>query len=160
MTAVDHELPKPAPKRRLGLHHWLMTKVASADFQRWAAAFPLTKRAARKDGEKLFDLVSGFAYSQGLQAAVELGLLRELLEGPATPYALSGKLGQSSTRTEARWQATSALGVTERMRGGSYRLARLGAATIGVPGLEAMIKHHSVFYKDLQDPVALHRGAY
>ncbi len=158
MTAIDQERPKPTPKRRSGLHHWLMNKVASADFQRWAAAFPLTKRAARKDGERLFDLVAGFAYSQVLQAAVELGLLRELLDGPSNTFALSGKLGLSEDRTKALCQATSALGLTERLRSGDYRLARLGAATIGVPGLEAMIKHHAVFYKDLQDPVALLRG--
>lgn len=157
MTAVDHQLPKPKRPRRLGIHHWLMNKIASPDFQAWAAAFPLTKRAARKDGERLFDLVSGFAYSQVLHAAVELGLLRILQEGPAGSFALSGKLGLSEDRTRALCQATSALGLTERTRDGTYRLARLGAATIGVPGLEAMIKHHSVFYQDLQDPVALLR---
>ena len=47
-------------------------------FQRWAAAFPLTRRLARRDGERLFDLMAGFVYSQTLLACVELGLLQRL----------------------------------------------------------------------------------
>jgi demethylspheroidene O-methyltransferase len=37
-------------------------------------------------------------------------------------------------------------------------LARKGAALRGVPGLEAMIRHHRAFYDDLRDPVNLLRG--
>jgi len=35
----------------------------------------------------------------------------------------------------------------------------LGAALLGNPGVEAMIRHHGLLYADLADPVALLRGA-
>ncbi len=45
-----------------------------------------------------------------------------------------------------------------RARGGLWHLAPRGAAFLTVPGLEAMVRHHGAFYRDLADPVALLRG--
>jgi len=55
-------------------------------------------------------------------------------------------------------QAGAALGLIKRKRGARFALARPGAALMGVPGLEALIRHHRAFYRDLEDPVALLRG--
>ncbi len=55
-------------------------------------------------------------------------------------------------------QAGAALRLLRRRRDGRYGLARKGAAILGVPGLEAMIRHHHAFYADMADPVALLRG--
>ena len=55
-------------------------------------------------------------------------------------------------------QAGAALGLLKRRRDGRFALARKGAAILGVPGLEAMIRHHRAFYADMADPVALLRG--
>ncbi|TNF60449.1 MAG: methyltransferase domain-containing protein, partial [Rhodobacteraceae bacterium] len=60
-------------------------------------------------------------------------------------------------RTRALLQAGAALGLLRRRRDGRFALARQGAALLGVPGLEAMIRHHRAFYRDLADPVALLR---
>ena len=68
---------------------WLPRLIASRRFQSWAARFPLTRRIARKDGEKLFDLVSGFVYSQVLLAVVELRLLPTLMAGPLSAADLA-----------------------------------------------------------------------
>ncbi|MEM9433396.1 MAG: methyltransferase [Pseudomonadota bacterium] len=135
-----------------------MDKVASPGFQSWASRFPLVRAVARKDGERLFDLVSGFVYSQVLFAAVELDLLAYLQRGTSSIEDVARHCGLTPTRAESLLQATSAVGLTEIAPKGGYRLARLGAASLGVPGLHDMIRHHNVFYRDLEDPVALLRG--
>lgn len=55
-------------------------------------------------------------------------------------------------------QAGAAMGLLRRKRGDRYGLSRQGAALTGVPGLEAMIRHHGAFYRDMENPVALLRG--
>lgn len=157
MTALDHD-PLTPPKRKRGLYNWLMDRIADPKFQSWASKFPLTRRASRVDGERLFDLVSGFAYSQTLLACVELRVLDHLRDGPMTSDQLSALTNLPSDKMEILCQAAAALDLLQRRPEGQYRLARLGAATLGVPGLKDMIAHHAVFYRDLIDPVALLRG--
>lgn len=145
----------PLPRWRGG---WLKRLVANPGFQSWAARFPLTRRQARKDGAALFDIVQGFVQSQVLLALVELNLPRRLRGGPLSPEQLGHACDVPADRMQSLCQAGVALGLFRRCRGGRYALARKGAALMGVPGLEAMIRHHRAFYDDLRDPVALLRG--
>ena len=46
----------------------------------------------------------------------------------------------------------------KRQRDGNFALSVRGAAFLTVPGLEAMVRHHPVLYRDLADPVAFLRG--
>jgi len=55
-------------------------------------------------------------------------------------------------------QAAASLDLLSRQSDGRYALGRVGAAVIGVPGLELMIRHHRMFYQDLAYPEALMRG--
>jgi demethylspheroidene O-methyltransferase len=137
---------------------WRNRLVGSRRFQRWAAAFPLTRGLARRDGERLFDLMAGFVYAQTLQACVELGVLHRLRGGPQHPAELAASLGLEVDRAAALCQAAASLDLLERRRDRQFQLARLGAAVLAVPGLEAMIRHHRMFYRDLCDPAALLRG--
>jgi demethylspheroidene O-methyltransferase len=137
---------------------WRNRLIGSRRFQRWAAAFPLTRRLARRDGERLFDLMAGFVYSQTLLACVELGLLRRLRGGPRHSVELAGLLGLDEGRAAALCQAAASVDLLERRRDGRFQLGRLGAAVLGVPGLEAMIRHHRIFYRDLADPAGMLRG--
>ncbi|MEM1429296.1 MAG: methyltransferase [Pseudomonadota bacterium] len=161
----DTRAPQPPapvePGRPLTLRarwrRWRNARVASPAFQSWAAANPFTKRATRKDGERLFDLVAGFVHSQVLLSVVELDLLSELMEGPQTAAQIAQRHRIEPTRMEALLRAATALHLLERSEDG-YQTARLGAAATGVPGLSDMIRHHAVFYRDLADPLALLRG--
>jgi demethylspheroidene O-methyltransferase len=137
---------------------WLNRLVARPGFQSWASRFPLTRGRARKDGAALFEIVQGFVQSQVLMAVVELDLFRRLRAGPQTPEMLGRASGIAPQRMAVLLQAAAALGLLRRRRKGDYALARKGAALMGVPGLEAMIRHHKAFYADLADPVALLRG--
>ena len=137
---------------------WRNRLVSAPRFQAWAAAFPLTRGLVRRDGERLFDLMAGFAYSQVLLAAVELDLLPSLASGPLHPDTLAARAGTSPERMTTLCQAAAAIGLLEPAGAGRYRLGRLGAEVIAVPGLTALIRHHRMLYADLADPVALLRG--
>jgi len=138
---------------------WLNRLVARPGFQRWAAGFPLTRGRARRDGAALFEIVQGFVSAQALMALVELDIFRRLRGGPMTADDLGRAVGITAARMQVLLQAGAALGLLKRHRNGSFSLARKGAALMGVPGLEAMIRHHRAFYADLSDPVALLRDA-
>lgn len=137
---------------------WLNRLVAHPGFQSWASRFPLTRRQARKDGAALFDVVQGFVQSQVLMALVELDIFRRLRCGPQTAEALGRATNVPPERMQILLQAAAALNLLKRGRNGYFSLARKGAAVMGVPGLDAMIRHHRAFYADLADPVALLRG--
>lgn len=153
MTATD--APGPVGSVRRG-PLWARL-VASPAVQAWVARTPILRRLARRDGDALMDLVAGFVHSQALLAVVELRLLHRLMDGPADAGVLASGTGVDARRMTLLCDAACALGLMAR-RGGGYRIARRGAALLGVPGLEGMIRHHPVLYGDMADPVALLRG--
>lgn len=105
----------------------------------------------------MFDLVAGFVHSQMLMALVDLGVLETLRDGPQSVQALAHRHRVPSDRMAILAQAGAALGLLHR-KGDRVSLTRRGAALLGVPGLQAMIRHHRVLYRDLEDPVAFLRG--
>jgi demethylspheroidene O-methyltransferase len=153
--AVADDVPERRAVPRGG---WLTRLIANPRFQHWASGFPLTRGIARRDGAEIFDIVQGFVQSQVLLALVELDLLHHLAEGSETPAVLARRAGLTEDRMAILLQAGAALGLLRRRRDGRFGLARKGAAILGVPGLEAMIRHHRAFYADMADPVALLRG--
>lgn len=133
--------------------------LSSARFQRFAAAFPLTRPIARRRARALFDLVAGFVYSQILAACVRLDVFNILASsGPQTAAELSARLNLSLDATQRLLVAAKALDLLEARSVGRFGLGPLGAALVGNPGIVAMIEHHALLYKDLDDPVALLRG--
>jgi len=133
--------------------------LADGRFQRFATAFPFTRPIARSRARALFDICAGFVYSQVLYACVSLGLLRRLLDRPQTPAELAQAIDLPLDRLERLLLAAAALGLVERRGQGRVGLGMLGAALLGNPGVEAMVRHHGLLYADLADPVALLRGA-
>ncbi len=152
------DIPPAGYQPKLGLRTRLMRLVAKPGFQRWASAFPLTRNTAAKDGAELFDIVQGFVKSQVLFALVELRILHRLMEGGLTADDLARVSMMTTDRMERLLMAATAMKLIKRDRKGRFSLARKGAAMVGVPGLEDMIRHHAAFYRDLNDPVALLRG--
>jgi demethylspheroidene O-methyltransferase len=132
--------------------------LASAQFQRWAAGFPLTRWIARRRARALFDLCAGFVYSQVLYACVRLGVFEQLFAAPQTAADLAQRLALSADATARLLGAAASLRLVERRRADRYALGPLGAALVGNPGIAAMIEHHALLYGDLRDPVALLRA--
>ncbi len=149
---------EPGSRPRAGIGGWLTRLVARPGFQTIAAALPLGRGMARRDGAEIFDLLQGFVASQVLGALVSSGILRALLDGPRSAEALGFRHGVPGDRMEQLLRAGVALGLLRRRRDGAYDLARKGAAILGVPGLEGMIQHNAEFYADMADPMALLRG--
>lgn len=132
--------------------------LASRGFQRWAAGFPFTRPIARRRARDLFDICAGFVYSQVLFTCVRLRLFEILREGPQTVETLAGRLSLTVGATRRLLAAAASLRLVESRGGARFGLGMLGAATIGNPGIAAMVEHHALLYADLQDPVALLRG--
>jgi demethylspheroidene O-methyltransferase len=149
---------RPERPRRRDLPTALARLAARPGFQRWAAAFPLTRRLVRREGDALMDLVAGFVQAQALAALVELRVIETLLEGPQDAGALGRAHDIPEERMQALLQAGAAMGLLRRRRGARVSVTARGAALTGVPGLLPMIRHHGAFYRDMGDPVALLRG--
>jgi len=127
-------------------------------FQRWAAAFPLTRRTARRRARALFDLCAGFVYSQILYACVRLRLFEVLAAGPQSAAAIAKALNLTPDSAELLLDAAVSLDLAERRHGGRFGLGSLGVALVGNPAVGAMVEHHRLLYADLNDPVGLLRG--
>lgn len=133
---------------------------SSARFQRLATAFPLSRPIARRQTRELFDLCAGFVYAQTLQAFVSLDLPERLSQRPTmTLAALANELDLPPQRLEVLLRAAVALGLLDRVGPSTYALGPRGAVLQGNPGLQAMIRHHALFYRDLMDPLALLQGS-
>jgi demethylspheroidene O-methyltransferase len=132
--------------------------LASPQFRRWGARFPLTRFVARRRARALFDLCAGFVYSQILLACVKSRLCEILFEGPQSIDELARRLALPRDSTLCLLDAAAALGLAARRSGGRFGLGPLGAALIGNPAVIAMVEHHALLYQDLRDPLALLRG--
>ena len=151
-------LQDPPRRRMFDPATWVNRLIARAKVQRIAARLPLGAALARRDGADIFDLVQGFVRSGVLSALIELRVLHRLMDGPLAAADVAPASAVPQERMEILLQAGAAMGLLKRRRDGRFRIARKGAAILGVPGLEAMIRHHHVFYDDMADPVALLRG--
>jgi demethylspheroidene O-methyltransferase len=132
--------------------------LSNPKFQRWAAAFPLTRPTARKRARALFDVCAGFVYSQILFACVRLKLFDLLAEAPLTAADIAVRLKVPLDSTARLLEAAVSLRLVEKRDAGRFGLGSLGAALVGNPAVGAMVEHHSLLYADLHDPVALLRG--
>lgn len=129
----------------------------SPRFHAFCARVPGLKHIARAEGRALFDVVSGFVQSQALLALVELRVMHRLTDGPLALGDIAAFARVPAERMAVLLQAGAALRLIRR-RGGLWHLTTRGAAFLTVPGLEAMVRHHPVLYRDLSDPVAFFRG--
>lgn len=137
---------------------WRDRLLSNPDFQRWSLRVPLVRLIARRRMSALFDLCSGFVYSQVLLACTQLGLFHQLAEGPRSAADLSEQLKLPQDAMQRLLEAAEALKLVETRDQHRYGLGQLGAAMLGNPSVGMMIEHHSALYADLADPVALMRG--
>lgn len=139
------------------LSDWRNRFVADPAFQRWAAAFPLSRPVARAKARDLFDLQAGFIYSQITLAFVQLDLPGRLAAAPMDAAAVAEVGAMPVASAERLLRAAAVLGLAERRSDGRWGLGERGAALLGAPGVIAMIRHHPLLYADLADPLALLR---
>ena len=137
---------------------WILKLAASRRFQAWVTRVPGLRHIARAEGEAIFDIVAGFVNSQVLMALIDLRILHILQESALLPRQVAELCAIPSERMQVLLQAGAGLGLLRRHHDGSFGLAVRGASLLGVPGLEAMVRHHRALYADLADPAAFIRG--
>ena len=106
----------------------------------------------------MFDLCAGFVYAQILQACLQLNLFTLLAEAPITAEAFAARVGLTTQAALRLFEAAIALKLVRRQGNGLFALGMLGAALVDNEAIAAMVAHHTMFYADLADPVALLRG--
>ena len=92
---------------------------------------------------RTMDLIAGCWTTQAVHAAVKLGLVDALAEGPATAATLASKLGLAPRATFRLLRALAGLGLCEHRDGDAFALAEGGRLlTAGAPGsLRAFALH-------------------
>lgn len=136
---------------------WLTRLAMSPRFHAISERIPGLRGFARAEGQALFETVQGFVASQALYALVELRVLHLLAHSGQNLTELSRRLDLPEPRLQVLLQAGAALKLL-RFKAGHWVLTPRGGAFLTVPGLEAMVRHHHVLYRDLLDPVAFFKG--
>ena len=131
--------------------------IKNIRIQDFLARFPITSRIARKEGEAIFQLMTGFVDTQILFTFVKSGALRHLESESLSIEELSDKIGIDVKKTEILCRAGFALGLV-RLKSKRIFLARRGALILSLPGMMELIDHHSILYEDLLDPISFFRG--
>lgn len=140
------------------IRDWRNRTLQSTQFQRFARRNLFTRWMARRRARQLFDLCAGFVYSQVLDACVSLNLFEALADGPKTRATLADQAAMPPDRFEVLLRSAIALKLLEARGADRVALGIHGAALLANPGVSNMIRHHRLFYADVQDPVSLFRN--
>lgn len=137
--------------------HWRKLRnrfLADPNFQKQATRVPLLRSFARFKARRLFDLCSGFVYSQILLSCVRLQIFHFLAEEPKSLLQCCKKCDLPEDSMERLLEAACSLNLLNKCTGARYCLGSYGAALLANRGLEEMIEHNALLYEDLKDPVA------
>ena len=129
--------------------------LADSKFQRWAAKTPLVRRIASKKAVALHHLTAGFVYTQTLTAVVQSNLLAVLQGRIESTKSVAAMCGLTPRAAHTLLTAAQALKLTEEVSRGFWMVGELGASVLGNPGVADMVRHHSVLYRDLADPLSV-----
>ena len=135
---------------------WLSVRnrlLADPRFQKFASATPGLRSVARRKASGVFDILSGFIYSQVLLACIRLDLLRRVQDEPKTLEALAASAKLQPDPARRLFDAAVSLDLMCRLSDGRYGLGMNGAAVLANPGIAAMVEHNAILYEDLKDPV-------
>lgn len=132
--------------------------IATKRFQRFAASVPIFRSISRSRASNLFDVMAGFVYSQILLACVRLNVFNHLKNGPLTIAELSRLTHFPAKGLQTLVDAAAAIRLLEQRSDNRYGLGALGAPLVGNDAIAAMVEHHTAFYADMRDPLALLSG--
>ncbi|MGL4406596.1 MAG: methyltransferase [Notoacmeibacter sp.] len=129
--------------------------VANPKFQAFCTLVPGLSQFAQSRANALYGLTAGFVYSQIFACCVNLGVLTALNGKTAPSSAVANTAGLEIDATLRLLSAAESLGLVTEIEPGFWTLDDLGAVAANDPGILAMVRHHSLLYTDLADPVAL-----
>jgi demethylspheroidene O-methyltransferase len=129
--------------------------LGSGVFQQWAARWPIFRSVARLHAARQFDLIAGFVYTQVAYLFVETGLILALRARPLDLAAVQALTGLGEAAALRLLRAGEALALAEAPQPGLWTLGQAGAELSANDGAMAMVRHHSLLYRDLADPLAV-----
>jgi len=130
---------------------------ANERVQDFSARVPFLSRISRKEGEAIFQLMSGFVDTQILLTFVRTGALEKLFERSRSVSQLAAFIDIETDAARILCRAGQALGLVV-IKNDQVSIARRGILILTLPGIAELIDHHSVLYSDLQDPVSFFTG--
>lgn len=136
----------------------LLSLIRRPGFSDWASRAPLLGWVVRRQARRVFDLMSGFVYTQTLLACEQFGWLEALQESDRSIAQLASIGGLTDDRTRLLVKAACAVGLF-KLRSDVVALSLTGCVIAQQPGLRALIRHHRLFYEDLVEPAQLLRDA-
>jgi demethylspheroidene O-methyltransferase len=92
---------------------WLERLYTSPKLYQWSMSNPLTRWIPRRRTQKLFDLMSGFVYSQVLLGCVRLDLFKMLQRAPADLKQISHRVGVPEAVLQRLLLSAVSLGLLE-----------------------------------------------
>ena len=137
---------------------WRNRLLRSGSFQRWAARLPISQSIARTRATDLHHILAGFVYSQTLSAAYKLGLLECLKDRIATLDEIAHYCELEHDAAATLVKAATAIDLLQNVDSTSWTLGELGASIHGNPGVQSMLRHHDLLYRDMADPASLLRS--
>jgi demethylspheroidene O-methyltransferase len=140
---------------RTRFRKWRSSLVANPKFQAFCTKIPGLSQFAQSRANTLYGLTAGFVYSQIFASCVNLGVLDALNGEILDVSELSNKTGLSLDATGRLLSAAESLGLVTEIESGFWALDDLGAVAANDPGILAMVRHHSLLYADLADPISL-----
>jgi demethylspheroidene O-methyltransferase len=142
------------------VHGTLERWMAHPALYRVALSNPLTRWFAQRRTRQVFDLMSGFVYSQVLLACVRLKLFGVLQEAPATLEELASRCQMPAASLQRLLLSAVSLKLLERRSRQRFGLGPLGLPIAAHEGIRAMIEHNSLLYQDMAEPTAFLQDAW
>ncbi|RFO97012.1 hypothetical protein DIC66_11035 [Rhodoferax lacus] len=143
-----------------GVHRKVEQWMAQPWLYRLALSNPLTRWFAQRRTRQIFDLMSGFVYSQVLLSCVRLKLFAQLQKAPATLEELASRCHMPEAALQRLLLSAVSLKLLERRSHQRYGLGPLGMPIAAHEGIRAMIEHNSLLYRDLAEPTTFLQDAW
>ena len=139
---------------------WLERIYASPSLYKWSLSNPLTRWITKRRTQQIFDLMSGFVYSQVLLGCVRLDLFRMLQQRPLDLQQISLKTKLPEEALQRLLLSAVSVGLLEYRSRQRFGLGALGVPMAIHPGIGAMVEHNHLLYQDMQDPLAFLNNAW
>jgi demethylspheroidene O-methyltransferase len=127
---------------------------------RWALSNPLSRWFMRRRTTQIFDLMSGFVYSQVLLTCVRLNIFSIVQQGPVTLDELAARTQLPAAALQRLVLSAVSLRLLEPRSRDRIGLGPLGAPIAAHEGIRAMIEHNSLLYRDMAEPTEFLRNAW
>jgi demethylspheroidene O-methyltransferase len=121
------------------LLQWLERVYASPKLYQWSLTNPLTRWITKRRTQQIFDLMSGFVYSQVLLGCVRLDLFKMLYQNPLDLQQIARQTKLSEQALQRLLLSAVSLGLLERRSHQKFGLGALGVPLAMHPGIGAMV---------------------